>query len=172
MEHTRTAARITEPGAGTKMATQLNAPGPRLETPTQRAARIARRSLVGVGLLAVMLPAAACGYSAVVRNESTKTVVAEIRHDRFLAPESVPARSQLKPGESASLGPFKIDPLEPITLRVRVVGDVFGGWLEKRLEPGEQLFVVEDGTLESWEAILLRRVPMGGDGDEPGEPRP
>ncbi|MBZ0171650.1 MAG: hypothetical protein K8E66_04655, partial [Phycisphaerales bacterium] len=72
---------------------------------------------------------------------------------------STPASAHLKPGESATLGPFKIDPLEPIHLRVRIVGDVFGGWQKERLEPGDQVFVVEDGTLQSWEAVSLRRAP-------------
>ena len=116
--------------------------------------------------IAAMLPLSACRYTATVRNNSTKTVVAEIKHDRFLKPETTPETAHLRPGESASLGPFKIDPLEPINLRVRVVGDVFGAWIERRLEPGDQLFVVEDGNLESWEAIRIRLAPL----DEPETP--
>lgn len=110
-------------------------------------------------LIALLVPLAACSYATTVRNDSRQTVIAEIKHDRFLAPETTPDQALLEPGESATLGPFRIDPLEPIHLRVRVVGDVFGGWLKKRLEPGDQLFVIEDGTLESWEAIGLRRAP-------------
>ncbi len=128
-------------------------------------ARRSRLARWGV-LIAPALLLASCRYTATVRNHSSKTVVAEIRHDRFLAPMSTPASAHLRPGESASLGPFKIDPLEPINLRVRVVGDVFGAWIENRLEPGDQLFVVEDGNLESWEAVRVRRAPM----DEPETP--
>ncbi|USN99802.1 MAG: hypothetical protein H6810_03840 [Phycisphaeraceae bacterium] len=106
-----------------------------------------------------VLPLVGCGYSATVRNDSHKTVVAMIRHDRFLAPESNPAMHELRPGDEVSMGPFKIDPLEPIYLRVRIIDDVFGGWQEQRLEPGDQFFIVEDGTLESWEAVALRRAP-------------
>ncbi len=121
---------------------------------------------LSIAVLASSLPLTACQYAATVRNESTKTVVAEIKHDRFLEPETTPATAHLRPGESASLGPFKIDPLEPINLRVRVVGDVFGAWIERRLEPGDQLFVIEDGNLESWEAIRIRLAPL----DEPETP--
>lgn len=99
----------------------------------------------------------ACGYTTTVRNDSSKTVVVEIRHDRFLAPTSHRGATQLRPGDSTTLGPFKVDPLEPMHLRVRVVGDVFGTWLEHRLEPGSSGFIIEDGTLESWEAIFVRR---------------
>jgi len=100
---------------------------------------------------------AACGYTTTVRNDSSKTVVAEIKHDRFLAPTSSRGSVQIEPGGSATLGPFKVDPLEPMHLRVRVVGDVFGTYLEERLEPGTHAFVIEDGTLQSWEAIYIRR---------------
>jgi hypothetical protein len=99
----------------------------------------------------------ACGYTATVRNASSKTVVVEIRHDRFLAPTSHRGSTQLSPGDSATLGPFKVDPLEPMHLRVRVVGDVFGTWMEERLEPGSHAFIIEDGTLQSWESIFIRR---------------
>ena len=100
---------------------------------------------------------AGCDYSVTVRNDSRKTVLAEVRHDRFLAPTSRPDSAMLEPGDAADFGPFKIDPLEPIHLRVRIVGDTFGGWQEERLEPGNQTMVVDDGTLQSWEAVSLRR---------------
>lgn len=120
------------------------------------------RQLIPIALLATLLCGlAGCGYSAVVHNESQHTVVAEIRHNRFLAPTSTPGSARLRPGESAKLGPYKIDPLEPIYLRVRVDGDVFGTGLEKRLEPGDQVFYVEDGTLQSWESFSLRRGAPG-----------
>lgn len=99
----------------------------------------------------------ACGYTAIVRNDSSKTVVVEVRHDRFLAPTSQRGATQLRPGDSTTLGPFKVDPLEPMHLRVRIVGDVFATWLEKRLESGEHAFVIEDGSIETWEAIVIRR---------------
>ena len=103
------------------------------------------------------MPLAGCEYTATVRNESAKTVLAELEHDRFLA-ETVTKRSaMLEPGDEAVLGPFKVDPLEPITLRVRIVGDVFGAWQSERLEPGSQTFVIENGSLQSWEAVSVRR---------------
>jgi hypothetical protein len=114
--------------------------------------------IAGSALLA-SAPAAllGCEYTATVRNNSAKTVLAELEHDRFLA-ETVTKRSaMLEPGDEAVLGPFKVDPLEPITLRVRIVGDVFGAWQSERLEWGDQTFVIENGTLESWEAVLIRR---------------
>lgn len=116
-----------------------------------------RSRVVAALAIAATLPLASCGYSARIRNASQKTVVAEIQHDRFLAPTSMPDAARLEPGEDVSLGPFKIDPLEPIYVRVRIEGDVFGGWQEERLEPGDNSFVVEDGTLQSWEAVRLRR---------------
>lgn len=121
------------------------------------------RQIIPIALLVTLLiGVGGCGYTAIVHNESQQTVVAEIRHDRFLMPSSTPGSARLRPGESATLGPYKIDPLEPIYLRVRAEGDVFGSGLEKRLEPGDQVFYVEDGTLQSWESFSLRRGPPGG----------
>jgi len=121
-------------------------------------APVRRSALARIMVVAAVAAAlAGCGYSAKVRNASAKTVVAEIEHDRFLADTSTRGSARLEPDESATLGPFKIDPLEPIHLRVRIVDDVFGGWQKERLEPGANSFVVEDGTLESWEAVRLRR---------------
>lgn len=102
---------------------------------------------------------AGCEYSATVRNESQRTVVAELEHDRFLAETLTKRSAMLEPGDEATLGPFKVDPLEPITLRIRIVDDVFGGWQSERLEPGDQTFVIEDGTLQSWESVAIRRLP-------------
>lgn len=120
-----------------------------------RSLRLRLAATAALGLLAACLPA--CGYSATVRNLSEKTVVAEIKHDRFLADTSTRGARRLQPGDETSMGPFKIDPLEPIYLRIRIEGDVFGGWQEERLEPGDNSFVIEDGTLQSWEAVSIRR---------------
>lgn len=100
-----------------------------------------------------------CEYSATVVNQSRKAVVAELEHDRFLAQKSVHRSAMIKPGEEVHLGPLKVDPLEPVTLRVRIVDDVFGGWQSVRLEFGDQTFVVEDGSLQSWEPVSIRRIP-------------
>ncbi len=125
---------------------------PTMPFPTLRRTLPLAAALVAAPLLA------GCEYTATVRNESAKTVVAELEHDRFLA-ETVTKRSaMLQPGDEAVLGPFKVDPLEPITLRVRIVDDVFGGWQSERLEPGSQTFIIENGTLQSWEAVLIRRL--------------
>lgn len=117
--------------------------------------RLAALSRLAVACAVPVL--AGCEYTATIRNESRKTVVAELEHDRFLA-ETVTKRSaMLEPGDEAVLGPFKVDPLEPITLRIRIVDDVFGGTQSERLEPGDQTFVIENGTLQSWEAVRIRR---------------
>ena len=120
-----------------------------------RSLRLRLAATAALGLLTACLPA--CGYSAAVRNLSEKTVVAEIKHDRFLADTSTRGARRLQPGDETTMGPFKIDPLEPIYLRIRIEGDVFGGWQEERLEPGDNSFVIEDGTLQSWEAVSIRR---------------
>lgn len=120
--------------------------------------RPARLRLAGTAALALFTAALpSCGYSARVRNASQKTVVAEIRHDRFLADTSSRDARRLEPGDETSMGPFRIDPLEPIYLRISIEGDVFGGWQEERLEMGGNSFIIEDGTLESWEAVSIRR---------------
>ena len=98
-----------------------------------------------------------CKYSATIRNESHRAVVAELEHDRFLAATQTKDSALLEPGDEVTFGPFKVDPLEPIMLRIRIVDDVFGGWQSERLEPGNQTFVIEDGTLQSWEAVSIRR---------------
>lgn len=120
-----------------------------------RSLRLRLAATAALGLLAACLPA--CGYSATVRNASGKTVIAEIQHDRFLADTSNRGSRRLEPGDETSLGPFKIDPLEPIYLRIRIEGDVFGGWQDERLEMGSNSFIIEDGTLQSWEAVSIRR---------------
>jgi len=110
--------------------------------------------------MVIALSAAAmtgCKYSATVRNESKHAVVAELEHDRFLASTLIKNSALLEPGDEVTLGPYKVDPLEPITLRIRIVDDVFGGWQSERLEPGKQTFVIEEGTLQSWEAVAIRR---------------
>jgi hypothetical protein len=119
--------------------------------------RRGRGSTVAAVLAGVSACLAACGYTTTVRNDSSKTVVAEIKHDRFLAPNSFRGTAQLAPGDSVTLGPYKVDPLEPMHLRIRIVGDLFGAILEERLEPGTHAFVIENGTLESWEAVQIRR---------------
>lgn len=118
-------------------------------------------SRLGIGALLAPLFGllGACEYSATVRNDSQRTVVAELEHDRFLAETLTKRSALLEPGDEATLGPYKIDPLEPLTLRIRIVDDVFGGWQSERLEPGHQMFVIDDGTLQSWEAVAVRRVP-------------
>ena len=77
--------------------------------------------------------------------------------DQGLADTVTKRSAMLEPGDEAVLGPFKVDPLEPITLRVRIVDDVFGGTQSERLEPGDQTFVIENGNLQSWEAVRIRR---------------
>lgn len=98
-----------------------------------------------------------CKYSATIRNASKHSVVAELEHDRFLASTLIKSSALLAPGDEVTLGPFRVDPLEPMTLRIRIVDDVFGGWQSERLEPGKQTFVIEEGTLQSWEAVAIRR---------------
>ena len=121
--------------------------------------RTIARPLRSVVPLLAAIPAvlAGCEYSATVRNNSSKTVLAELKHDRFLAATATRGSAMLEPGDEAVLGPFKVDPLEPVTLQVRIMGDVFGGWQSERLEFGSETFIIENGTLESWEAILIRR---------------
>lgn len=116
-------------------------------------ARLARAAVVA------LVPVFACGceYTATIRNESDKTVLAELEHDRFLADTLTKRSAMLEPGDEAVLGPFKVDPLEPITLRIRIVGDVFGARQSERLEPGSSTYVIENGNLESWESVLIRR---------------
>ena len=108
-------------------------------------------------MLAACALLAGCEYTATVRNASRRAVIAELEHDRFLADTVTKRSAMLEPGDEAVLGPFKVDPLEPITLRVRIIDDVFGGTQAERLEPGNQTFVIEDGTLQSWEKVRIRR---------------
>lgn len=110
-----------------------------------------------LAVLGLLVALAGCEYSATVRNESRRSVIAELEHDRFLAATTTKRSAMLEPGDEAVLGPFKVDPLEPITLRIRIIDDVFGGTQSERLEPGNQTFVIEDGNLQSWEAVRIRR---------------
>ena len=121
---------------------------------------LANASRFGTGALCAALfgVLGACEYSATVRNESQRTVVAELEHDRFLADTLTKRSAVLEPGDEATLGPYKIDLLEPLTLQIRNIDDVFGGWQSERLEPGHQIFVVDDGTPENWDSVVVRRV--------------
>ena len=125
--------------------------------PMVNAAPICRAAVSRLALACSALLLVGCEYSATVRNMSRRTVIAELAHDKSLSATVTRITAKIEPGDEAVLGPYRIDPLEPMTLRVRNIDDAFGGTLSERLGAGHQVFIVEDGTVESWGSISIRR---------------
>ncbi len=121
------------------------------------------RSTRAIGRLSLALLIAALGgcggqYRVELSNESGRTAVASVTHgggfdgSRTLATKAVPS------GETVELGPFQAPGFEGVRISVTRPGDVGAMPTETRLRRGYNAFVIEAGGVDSWEAVVLRRV--------------
>ncbi len=115
-------------------------------------------TLTTVVLLVAALGGCGAQYSVELSNESGRTAVASVVRGgafdghRTLMTKAVPS------GETAELGPFEAPGVEGVRISVTRPGDLGATPTETRLRRGYNAFVIEAGGVDSWEAVVLRRV--------------
>ncbi len=119
-----------------------------------------RVTVLGMALGVVLGVLGACqsGYSVELRNESGRPVVASVVRGGAFDGERTLAQKRIPSGSTGELGPFEWVGMGGVRVSVRRPGDLGALATETRLRRGLNIFVVEAGGVDSWEAAVLRRV--------------
>lgn len=106
--------------------------------------------------VAGVLAGCSATYDVTIRNDGSRTIVAELVHDPLLAQPKILGSARLRPGESDRFYAEGIDPLDPVELEVRVSGDTQG--VPDKIDPptGNSSIIIEDAGADSWTGLRLR----------------
>lgn len=105
-------------------------------------------------LVCFLLTLPACSsldYEVEVRNETARTVRAELRMEQLANPALL-ASDSVPPGQSVWLGPVKTAPFDSVELRVST-GELGGVDSHARLRRGKSTAVVEG---DAWGSVRVR----------------
>lgn len=118
---------------------------------------MASRLLAPLAMLVLLSAAAtlpACSirpsYQVRVENNSSRTIVAQIRRDRTLDDDEILAQARIRPDEEATLGPASADPLDRVDLLVARPEDLQSLPQENRLSRGNWRAQINDAPISTW----------------------
>ena len=94
-------------------------------------------------------------YQVRVINDSTSTVIAQLRRDRAMDSDEIMDRARVRPGAEAALGPAVADPLDPVDLLVSRPDDIQSIPLRHRLRRGSYTATIHDAPVSTWHRFTV-----------------
>ena len=125
--------------------------------------RTLRTCAAGLGaVIGAGLGGCASPFEVGVENAASRPIEVEMIYDPLLDRQVILGQAVLHPGERTSLGPYELDPLNPVYVSVRPTGDPLDVAERLRVSQGLREFVVEDGGIGHWHALTLRELKDPG----------